>query len=281
MSHPETLSLCEIGGIGERGDPINRLEALALSLATTACFSHSAQVGAQVTCSGNCDILVGDSVLVGTDGNGDGALTIENGATLSLPNFALIGRDGPDEGRMLVTGPGSLFELGPSTDSTFFVAGRLGATGVVTITDGGTVINNGNFLNPNGDQTAIRIGSDGFGTLDISQGGSLINQSSTGIADLNIGLYFIPEIAGPDFFGVANVDGVGSSILVSGVTDSSIGVGIGFIDAPGTGALNISNGATVLVESQSGRSCVNAGVGALGTIRVDGPGSTLSIVSAA
>ncbi|WP_371373853.1 autotransporter domain-containing protein [Sporomusa aerivorans] len=115
-----------------------------------------------------------------------GTLTIENGGTVSSTNGFLGARDGGN-GTVTVTGAGSTWN-----NSKQLILGYVdpsgSSTGVLTIENGGTVINTdariglsagstgtvtvtgaGSTLTDNG--TSLRVGRDGTGTLTIAEGG--------------------------------------------------------------------------------------------------------------
>lgn len=237
--------------------------------------------------------------------NGTGALQITNGGkfvssfSLSNQSALTLGSNSGGNGTVSVSGAGSKIEgrgimtvglgpaVGPSASGTLNITGggvveqaslqvafAAGATGNVTVSGTGSQLHLSSFSNQ---QTFMNIGRLGTGRLDVTDGGKVLMDPAVGNASLTAFNAF--NIGGPgggsppagaqNSNGLANVSGIGSEVRLKG-DFSTVGVG-----RNGTGVLNITGGAQVLVENLSGAtfSAVGRATGANGTALVDGAGS--------
>ena len=139
-------------------------------------------------------------------------------------------------GNLEITGGGSV-----TNDSNGSIGSGATAVGSVNVSGAGsTWTNNRNVI----------IGSNGRGTLNISNGGVVTSMFS-----------FVGNNSGSD--GSVTVDGAGSSWTSSDILS---------IGALGTGCLEITNGGTV--SNSDGRISGSVFAGGIGSVVVDGPGST-------
>jgi len=231
----------------------------------------AAPVQAQPICTGNCEVIDGDIVLVATDRNGDGSLTIQNGDIVFAPNGALVGLEGsgqfpgpgPDIGTLLITGQGSRLDIGGQGSFGDFRIGNA-ATGNVTIADGAIITTTGDPAT--GLTGLVLIGTGGTSTFDINSGGTLQVQSptsSTGgsFAGLDIGKsngdYAFPAN------GLVNIDGAGSAINVS-ADEVFVEVGVDDIGQSSRGTVNIANGGELTLTSVAAAGTANAAVLSVG-----------------
>jgi len=184
---------------------------------------------------------------------GTGTVNVRNGARLEIDDRGqvltssnqtgmMVGRGAGSLGTMTVSGAGSVVQIAGSTGRTPFAAvGRDGATGQLTISNGGRL-----------EMSSSHLSVPGIGE-NYLPGDAVI---------LTVGQRF----SGNDNLssvGVLNVTGSGSELVMSGTADRIIQVGLG---AGGQGTLNISNGGTV-----SGLALlVGTGAGAIGSLNMNG-----------
>jgi len=192
---------------------------------------------------------------------GSGSLAISNGGAVSSVG-GTVGALANSSGTVAVTGAGSSWSTGASN----LIIGQYG-TGSLLVSNGGAVNDTsgdlGQFAGASGSATVsgtgstwtnnfLGIGDAGNGALTISNAGKVTD---------TIGV--IGAVAGS--VGHVTVDSVGS------IWTNSLNLAVG---GAGTGSLAISNGATVL--GGSGIAQIGASVGGIGTVTVDGSGSSLS-----
>ena len=197
------------------------------------------------------------SIYVGDDSGGTGVVTVADG-TLNFALALLVGNQAGGYGTVNVLAGGDLIATGPSVSpiTTYADIGdQTGAIGAVNVSGTGAV------LNLTGNQLAV--GSYGFGTLTIDQGGSVITgtANSTATAALAVGRY-----AGSE--GTVTVDGSGSSLTV---------VGYGYIGRGGSGKLTVSDSAIVTVGDAADRLDIGGGGAGVttGSVNTAGDGQLL------
>ena len=177
--------------VGESGTGTLRVEAGAtVTNAHEGTVGHLAGSHGTVTVTGPGSTWTnGSELVVGWSGTGE--MTIANGGKVTNTNGFLGARDG-GSGTATVTGPGSTWE-----SSSQLILGYGASTGVLTIENGGEVINSngriGLSANSTGTVTVIganstltdngsllRVGYDGTGTLTIADGGQVTIGTETG-----------------------------------------------------------------------------------------------------
>ncbi len=231
------------------------------------------------------------SVVVG--GQGAGILTIQDGGTMSSAGGS-IGLSAGSNGAVKVTDPGSSWNNGPSGGLNI---GSLG-TGILTIANGGTVINNtiltvaniGNGPASQGSVTVtgagstwsnpfgVNIGNSGTGTLTIADGGTVsgpivIAANASAIGTLNVGAGAGNPAAAPGTVTASSLAfGAGTGTLNFNHTSA------GYVFAPaisGNGTVNVLAGTTILIadSTYTGGTTISAG-----TLQLGNGGSTGSIV---
>ena len=180
--------------------------------------------------------------------NGTGVVTVRGGGQLLLDaNQALaggtgmnLGRDAASSGTLNIDGAGSVVRL----------------TSVSVLPGGGAA----ESLNP-----AVRVGREGSGSLNISNGGKLLLEGGaastpTDRRSTNIYIGGVSE-TGNGGRGIATISGAGSELRVTG-QDTFIGVGIG---PQSNGQLTVSNGGQIsAIGMNVGRS------GGVGVLKLDG-----------
>ena len=200
------------------------------------------------------------ALIVGHTANG--RLVILNGSTLTSNSNVQIGNVAGVTGIFTVDGSGSSFAgsntitIGDSGTGTLSVIGGAAVSGVTYIignssTGVGTVTVDGVGSSVTG-TGVMAVGSAGIGTLSITNGADVVTSSSV----------VVGNVAGST--GTITVDGVGSTL--TGTSGLTVGVA-------GTGSLAISNGAAV---ASGGTTTFGSSAGSIGTVTVDGSGSTLT-----
>jgi outer membrane autotransporter protein len=238
------------------------------------------------------------SVVVG--GQGTGTLTIQNGGTVSSGGGS-VGLSVGSTGTVTVTGPGSSWTNGPGGGLNI---GSFG-TGSLTITNGGTVINNtfltvANIGNAAGSIGTVRvagagstwtnifglnIGNLGTGTLTIAESGVVsgplpvtIAANASAIGTLNIGAGAGNPAEAPGTLNTPSVAfGAGSGTINFNHTSAD------YVFAPaisGNGTVNVLAGVTTLTAANSytGATNVNAGTLRAGVPNTFSPNSAVTVV---
>jgi fibronectin-binding autotransporter adhesin len=179
-----------------------------------------------------------------------GMLTIAgaNGPTFRLTNGATVdGVQGVTAGAAAGNGAlaiesGSVFEMTGYSGTLGLTAG---STGTATVRDAGSQWN----------LTALRVGVQGQGSLDVLHGGAMSIYSSLGIG-------------GESGAGVVTVSGAGSQINFGSISALNIA-------ELGQGTLAVLHGGQVSV----GRSTIGVSYGSDGTTTIDGTGSLLAVTN--
>ena len=238
------------------------------------------------------------TVVVG--GLGTGTLTIQNGGVVGSGGGGSVGLSVGSIGTVTVTGPGSTWNntLGGGLNIGSF------GTGILTITNGGMVINNtaftANIGNGAGSQGTVRvagtgstwsnssglnIGNRGAGTLTIAEGGFVTgptvtiaaNASSTGT--LNIGAGAGNSAAAPGTLTAPSVAfGAGTGTINFNHTSAD------YVFAPavsGNGTVNVLAGTTILTAANtySGATNIDAGTLGAGAPNTFSPNSAVTVAS--
>ena len=144
------------------------LRTALTSLALAAC---SMAVPALPLCQGNCSI--GNDVLVGSNGAGNGSLSITGGDVVTAGGAGFLGAVGVGTGTALISGAGSRLSIGGVTNSQFFIGHDLG-TGVLTVQNGGQVTVDARNAGTAFGDARLNIGRGGNGTVNLLSGGSVI-----------------------------------------------------------------------------------------------------------
>jgi T5SS/PEP-CTERM-associated repeat protein len=213
--------------------------------------------GSKLTVSGTGGLYVGGSAR-------EAVMTISGGAQVSDPQ-GYIGYNAGSSGTVIVDGTGSTWTSNGSLANPFSV-GQYGS-GSLQITDGAQVSSFGATIATNsgaagtvnvdgagsqwtitGEFAELGVGSQGFGTLYITHGGHVTNNTD----DAVIG-------DGDSALGTVTVDGASSAWTCN----STLRIA--------NGALNITGGGQV---STSGAVDVGSGVYTIASVTVDGTGST-------
>ncbi len=241
----------------------------------------------------NFDIVVG--------GLSTGTLTIQNGGTVTSAAGTSIGLSVGAIGRVTVTGAGSSLNIGPGGGLN---VGSFG-TGSLTITNGGTVINNTAFT------ANIGSGAGSLGTVRVAGAGSTwSNSSGLNIGNLGTGTLTVAEggvVTAPAVviatnagaIGILNIGaGAGSPAAAPGTLSApsiAFGAGTGTINfnhtffdyvvAPaisGNGTVNVLAGTTIFTgaNTYSGSTNVDAGTLRAGAPNTFSPNSAVTVASA-
>lgn len=236
-------------------------------------LGHDAGVSGNMTIDSGATWTNQNDLFVGYSGTG--TIDIINGGILNSTNALVsvdfLGYQPGSSGTININGIGSRWNNGESWVGLCF---GYSGNGTLRITDGGTATSNGlqcllgytvgskgeimvdgpNSTWANNCSNTV-IGDAGNGTLNIINGGTVNNTSST----INSNTYLGKQIGS---IGTINVDGTGSTWT------SSIKICVG---TKGSGVLNITNGAIVTSES---RNYIGMESGATGMANVSGDGST-------
>jgi T5SS/PEP-CTERM-associated repeat protein len=200
---------------------------------------------------------------VGQDGNG--TLNITDGASVSDCD-ALVG--GSSTGVAIVDGPGSTwFQLG-----TLTIGGNAGATGTLTISNGGNVYTGGSG-GTFGSVIAYNAGSSGT-----------VNVSGVGSTWMNKGPLAVSDVGGDRALHISSGGTVSNRYCILGTFDGSGNVTVEGVDSTWTisGDLSVGGvfgGIGTVTISQSGQvtsanGFIADGSSSTGTVQLDGAGST-------
>nr|WP_280139064.1 autotransporter outer membrane beta-barrel domain-containing protein [Phyllobacterium sp. CL33Tsu] len=238
------------------------------------------------------------TVVVG--GQGAGTLIIQDGGTVTSGGGGSVGLSAGSSGTVMVTGAGSRWINAPGGGLNVGSFGK----GLLTIENGGMVINNTNFAANIGNgagatglvtvtgagstwsnSVGMNVGGSGTGTLTITDGG-IVSAGPTAIA-ANAGSVGTLNIGG----GTGSPAAAPGALTVPSVT---FGAGIGtlnfnhtsanYVFAPavsGSGTVNVLAGTATLTSanSYSGATNVNAGTLRAGGLNTFSPNSAMMIAS--
>lgn len=249
---------------------------------------------------------VEDVLHIGSSGTGH--LGVDNGARVDAFGVYLGGYTVTSSGVIagnataVVTGAGSTVTTGTASNTLTFAVGS-GGTATLDILDGGVVSSGGTSIiggttqpgtgtvNISGDGAklvsthALTVGGSGTGTLNVGdnpltgsvEAGGLIDGRRMTVGS-NSGSTGTLNVSGP----AAAVDLLGTDLLGRGA-----GLTVGLF---GTGTVNISNGASMTIDSQGpasglvggllvGGSSTTPTLTGQGTVNVDGAGSSLTVAT--
>ena len=242
---------------------------------------------------------------IAREAGSSGALNITNGGSLTLTatqetpsfGFAVGGSGGTTTGgnaTVLIDGATSSLNV-VGSDAGFSLGRNEGATGTMTVSNGGTLnadvfvvgrnagstgtlnVSGGGIINLTGDiegdsNAGFAVGASGTGTATISGGGQIIiDQDTASRAGFNVGG---ATTVGSGGTGTLTVTGANSKISVTGA-DTSFKVGQDQSGvAPGTGTLTVSNGGVVELDA-GGTAGIGTVSGSTGTVTVTGANSRI------
>ena len=218
--------------------------------------------------------------------SGTGTLNIANGAAVGGPvgatginPWAIVGDNFGSQGTVAVDGAGSTwYQL------TSLSVGASGS-GTMTITNGGAVIADGASIGSNSGSTGA-VAVNGIGSTWNSGASDPYNDGSGNLYVGNSGRGTLAisngatVTSGNGYYGDAVGNGVGSvgSITISGAGSKWTGAGDIYVGNNGNGTVSLTNGATVLAETEgagiAGGSCVGYQPTSTGVLSVDGAGSS-------
>jgi T5SS/PEP-CTERM-associated repeat protein len=242
---------------------------LRLFLATICILGPLSTIQAAITSTGEVQpsnpATWGRYTTIGiVGGSGYGAMTIDSGSDVSSGSVYFGLSSGPS---YYGVGVGTITGTGSTLDSGIVFVGY-GAYGSLNITAGGAVSDARGYIGHDASSTGnvtvsgsnsvwtntldFVVGVSGKATLDITNGGQVLNTSHSEVSDIG---YF----AGSS--GMATVAGVGSTWAVSG----NLNVG-----RFGEGTLNITDGGVV----SDAHGYIGENSGAIGMVTVAGVGST-------
>ncbi len=227
--------------------------------------------------------FAGRNFFLGETASGDGTLTVSGVGSRATADRGLgVGRSG--EGVLNILSGGTVSARGNAASSSI-IARDAGSHGTVNV-DGGTLLVNHSGLAP-----FLNVGRQSTGILNVINGGGVtIGDAGSGIgvengSQLTIGSANFtsgPVLPGN---GTVLVSGVGSKIEFLGKNTQLI---VGRMGAGTTGSLTINNGGIVngalFLNIGRGREdaagVTEVGLGATGTVLIDGVGSALNLAGA-
>ena len=211
---------------------------------------------------------VSADVTVGS--NAVGALTISNGGTLLTSTVSMVGASAGSNGTMTVTGANSAF-LMSAADFTYLFIGN-GGSGTLNVTDGGTVARNfttGGFAN----RLFVGQNAGSVGVVNVSGTGSHIDFTETQVGVRGTGTINVSNGASARFGGTILGDGLGSSGTLNVDGGSATADGGVTVGAEGVGRVSVTNGGSL---SLIGIMNVGLTATARSTATIDGAGSSLT-----
>jgi T5SS/PEP-CTERM-associated repeat protein len=206
-------------------------------------------------------LTIGGTLYVGYYGNG--VLSITNGGTLVNTSITRIGFQPGSTGFATVDGVGSSWS---NTGKRPFYVGTDG-NGTLNITNGGTVTTTASSV-------TIADNPDGVGTANVDGVGSIWNITSSGAFYISrVGVAKLNVTNGGKVVSSTGITYLGYSASGSGTVtidgSGSSWVQNGTVSIAGTGTLNILNGAAVMVNGLTS-------IGASGTVNFGSNGGTLT-----
>lgn len=211
--------------------------------------------------------VTGQNITVGR--NVVGSLTVNGGNILSSDRGSNIGRNVGSNGSLLVSGPGSQFNLigiQPNGDGAFWNIGAAG-TATIRIENGGRALVDGTGATTN---PVLNLGGSGLsgiggnGSMEVVGAGSSVTLTGPNTSRLNVGRSATGSLLVDQGGNVTINSGDFGGLVVARTSPSG--------SAPGTGAVVVDNGSSVVVNSPDGR--VEVGQTGAGTMTVRG-GSTV------
>lgn len=319
------MTRVDAGSLNNRTKLCAAAAAAVLIALTSAPGAHATIItgGSVTTPLGPGDTNIPGAVTVGLAAPGN--VEVNGGSKLDVGALN-IGSDPGGDGFVRVTGAGSQVEMTFAPNSVHLNIGSQGGTGELRIENGGSVINaattfvatagvnntgtisitgNGSQLSL-GDFAYVAQSSGSTGTINVSDGGSLsfdhrlLLGGLGGTATINIGdnpntgvIEGDGVVTGPRLtIGTAaggtntvNVSGSSSRLDLLGL-DNSGSAAFMFVGGLGTGTLNASDGADIVIDSVSGGptsggfilggSSFNTATTGDGEANLDGAGTTLT-----
>lgn len=263
-SWADTVSVT-IGGMGA-GELIIADSAVATTTSGDSIVGSQASGTALVTGAGS--VWNTRDLFVGTHNGSTGILTIDQGAAVVTAGNAHVGLDSGARGFVNVQGPGSRWTVA----NTLSIG--MDGEGAVTIENGGTVhagmalIGNGPgrasvlvsgansaLVSDFGLGVGLGLAGQGWGSLQIENGGSVLVSASEAIIGYADGSHGTVTVTGKDsLFNVAAAE-----LYVAGIGTTAA-----------RGELTVQNGAVVRVNGGSGTIHVAEGAGSIGFLNIGG-----------
>ncbi|WP_147306461.1 autotransporter outer membrane beta-barrel domain-containing protein [Methylovirgula sp. 4M-Z18] len=268
---------------------------LTLTSGATATVASTMTLGVSSRSTGTVTIdastLTSAQLVVGNSGTG--TLTIKDGGTLTNTNSVTIANASGSTGTVTVTGSGSKL-----TNSAGYMYVGNGGTGALTISSSGAVTTANNLYVGNASTSVGMVSLTSGGTLSVSNalvlgnssgskgtvtvdgsGSTLTNSSSLYVGNSGAGVLTISD-AGAVTSGwstiLGNNSGSTGTLTVTGSGSSLTSSGWIEVGLAGTGALSITNGAKVSDTYASGQIYIAGSSTSVGTVTVDGSGSSLT-----
>lgn len=257
-----------------------------VSLTGWAVIGEASGATGRVTVSGNSSTWTANGG-IHVSNTGNGALVIENGASVVLNSYITIGRNTGGVGELVITSGGTLTSnrgelgfVGGNATVTIMGAGSswtntgnlsLSGTGTLSLLDGGTLRNaQGSIATQSGSTVAVTVrgagskwtnnnnvivGNGGNGTLTIGDGGEVTASSLTiasipgSTGTLNIGAAAGDAAVAPGVLTAGSIlFGSGSGNIVFNHTDTDYEFASALV---GNGTVSFLSGTTELISDQS------------------------------
>lgn len=199
--------------------------------------SQSATVEGTVAVSGAGSVWTSTSqITIGN--NGSGALTIQNGGTVTNSR-GYLGENANSLGTVTVTGPGSNW-----TNTEAHYIGRSGR-GILNIREGGATSSDNAFLGYNSNFAKSEVNVDGAGSIWANTNTLFVGFAAGSTLNITNGGQVTTDAAYVGYQGAyhestVNIDGTGSKLTVTGDLYNAYGFS-GFLNVTNGGALVVGN----------------------------------------
>lgn len=260
-----------------------RTKGLRYCVAALSIAAPFAIVNADVILTG--DASDADPISAGQNGT-DGTIVVNNGSVLSSPSGGAIGSGAGSTGELTVTGPGSALAVGGGPGNSLD-AGFDQGTALLIIENGGLLTVDA-FDSPDFSDARLNLGRGGNADVTFQSGAQILirDQNLTGADDgvwVGTSTNFPSDLPGT---ATLTVRDEGTYLEVNGNL-AFLNTGASNTPFTGTtaanGAINIVDGADVLVDGQTSVGIISAGRGgnATGSVNICGSGTTVDVTGSA
>lgn len=248
--------------------------AAALSLVTAVAAAR-----ADIILSG--DASATDPISAGTGGT-DGAITVNNGSSISSPTGGSIGNAPGSTGQLMITGAGSSVATGGGPGNSLDIGFSQGVGNLTVELNGLLTVDA--FIDPDFSDARLNIGRGGNANVVLQSGAQVFvrDQNLSGSDDgvmVGASTNFPSDLAGTATLTVQDegtyLEVIGNLAFLNTGASNTPFTGT----AAANGTINVISGADVLVDGQTSVGIISAGRGgnASGTVNVCGAGSTVTI----
>jgi len=255
---------------------------------------HLAGSTGTATVTGAGSSWTGNSFFIGNSGTG--TFNVSDGATLTANNDTFLGYSAGSLGTLNVDGAGSKFSL--MNNKSLFVggsglSGTPSGTGIVNVTNGGTLDMNGSvtYLGVSGGTgtinfdastwnpgSAVAVGFSGTGIVNIANGSNVTLNGQILFGDCACATGTVTMTGGSQFSSIANLDvviGVGGTGVFNVLDGSTAGFLSNVVlgrDSGSSGTLNVQGGSSFTTNTND----LTVGFNGTGAVNISGLGSTLT-----